>query len=41
MKQSVSKITEQGHDLEVVNKVTSMILKNEYTRGVSQLQDQK
>jgi len=35
MKQSVSKITEQGHNFEVVNKVTSMILKNEYKRRQS------
>ena len=35
MKQSVSKITEQGHNSEVVNKVTSMILKNEYKRRQS------
>jgi NAD+ synthase (glutamine-hydrolysing) len=35
MKQSVSKIIEQGHNFEVVNKVTSMILKNEYKRRQS------
>jgi NAD+ synthase (glutamine-hydrolysing) len=35
MKQSVSKITEQGHDLDLVNKITSMILKNEYKRRQS------
>ena len=35
MKQSVNKITEQGHDLDLVNKITSMILKNEYKRRQS------
>ena len=35
MKQSVSKITEHGHNFEVVNKITSMILKNEYKRRQS------
>jgi len=35
MKQSVNKISEQGHDFELVNKVTSMILKNEYKRRQS------
>ncbi len=35
MKQSVAEITEQGHSLEVVNKVTSMILRNEYKRRQS------
>jgi len=35
MKQSVNKISEQGHDLELVNKITSMILKNEYKRRQS------
>jgi NAD+ synthase (glutamine-hydrolysing) len=35
MKQSVSNITQQGHDLELVNKVTSMILRNEYKRRQS------
>jgi NAD+ synthase (glutamine-hydrolysing) len=35
MKQSVGEITEQGHSLELVNKVTSMILRNEYKRRQS------
>ena len=35
MKQSVTEITSQGHSLEVVNKVTSMILRNEYKRRQS------
>ena len=35
MKQSVNEISEQGHDFELVNKVTSMILKNEYKRRQS------
>ena len=35
MKQSVNKITEQGYELELVNKITSMILKNEYKRRQS------
>ena len=35
LKESVDKITEQGHSLEVVNKVTSMILRNEYKRRQS------
>jgi NAD+ synthase (glutamine-hydrolysing) len=35
MKQSVNQITELGHDLELVNKITSMILKNEYKRRQS------
>ena len=35
MKQSVNEISEHGHDLELVNKVTSMILKNEYKRRQS------
>ena len=34
-KQSVHEISEQGHDFEMVNKVTSMILKNEYKRRQS------
>ena len=34
-KQSVNQISEQGHDFEVVNKITSMILKNEYKRRQS------
>ena len=35
MKQSVNEISEQGHDFELVNKITSMILKNEYKRRQS------
>ncbi len=35
LKHSVAQITEQGHSLEVVNKITSMILKNEYKRRQS------
>jgi NAD+ synthase (glutamine-hydrolysing) len=35
LKHSVVQITEQGHSLEVVNKITSMILKNEYKRRQS------
>ena len=35
MKQSVNQISEQGHDLELVNKITSMILNNEYKRRQS------
>jgi len=35
MKQSVDEISEQGHDLELVNMITSMILKNEYKRRQS------
>jgi len=35
MKQSVYQISEQGHDLELVNKITSMILNNEYKRRQS------
>jgi NAD+ synthase (glutamine-hydrolysing) len=35
LKHSVAQITEQGHSLEVVNKVTSMILRNEYKRRQS------
>ena len=35
MKQSVNKICEQGHNLEMVNKITSMILNNEYKRRQS------
>ncbi len=35
MKQSVNKISEQGYALELVNKITSMILKNEYKRRQS------
>jgi NAD+ synthase (glutamine-hydrolysing) len=35
LKHSVVQITEQGHNLEVVNKITSMILKNEYKRRQS------
>ena len=35
MKQSVKEISDQGHDLELVNKITSMILKNEYKRRQS------
>jgi len=35
MKQSVNEIAKQGHDLELVNKITSMILKNEYKRRQS------
>ena len=35
MKQSVNEITELGHDFELVNKITSMILKNEYKRRQS------
>jgi len=35
MKQSVKEISEQGHDLGLVNKITSMILKNEYKRRQS------
>ena len=35
MKQSVNKISEQGYDLELVNKITSMILNNEYKRRQS------
>lgn len=35
MKQSVNQITEHGHDLELVHKITSMILKNEYKRRQS------
>ena len=32
LKESVDKITEHGHTFEVVNNVTSMILRNEYKR---------
>jgi len=35
MKQSANLISEQGYDFELVNKVTSMILKNEYKRRQS------
>jgi len=35
LKHSVAQITDQGHSLEVVNKITSMILKNEYKRRQS------
>jgi len=35
MKQSVNQISEQGHDFELVHKITSMILKNEYKRRQS------
>jgi len=35
MKQSVKQISEQGHDFELVHKITSMILKNEYKRRQS------
>ena len=35
LKHSVAQIAEQGHSLEVVNKVTSMILRNEYKRRQS------
>ena len=35
LKESVGQITEQGHELEVVKKVTSMILRNEYKRRQS------
>ena len=35
MKQSVNQISEQGHDLQLVNKITSMILNNEYKRRQS------
>ena len=35
MKQSVNEISEQGHNLALVNKITSMILKNEYKRRQS------
>ena len=35
MKQSVNEISEQGYDFELVNKITSMILKNEYKRRQS------
>ena len=35
LKQSVNQISEQGHDLELVNKITSMILNNEYKRRQS------
>jgi len=35
LKHSVAQITEQGHSLEIVNKITSMILKNEYKRRQS------
>jgi len=35
MKQSVNQISEQGHDLELVHKITSMILNNEYKRRQS------
>jgi NAD+ synthase (glutamine-hydrolysing) len=35
MKQSVYQISELGHDFELVNKITSMILKNEYKRRQS------
>lgn len=35
LKHSVAQITEQGHSFEVVNKVTSMILRNEYKRRQS------
>ena len=35
LKHSVAQITEEGHSLEVVNKVTSMILRNEYKRRQS------
>jgi len=35
MKQSVNQISEQGHDFELVQKITSMILKNEYKRRQS------
>jgi len=35
MKQSVNEISEQGYDLELVNKITSMILNNEYKRRQS------
>ena len=35
MKQSVNQISAQGHDLQLVNKITSMILNNEYKRRQS------
>jgi len=35
MKQSVNQISEQGHDFELVHKITSMILNNEYKRRQS------
>jgi len=35
MKQSVNQISEQGHDFELVLKITSMILNNEYKRRQS------
>ena len=35
MKQSVNQISEEGHDVELVNKITSMILNNEYKRRQS------
>lgn len=35
MKQSVNQISGQGHDFELVHKITSMILKNEYKRRQS------
>ena len=35
MKQSAKQISEYGHDFELVNKITSMILKNEYKRRQS------
>ena len=35
MKQSANSIIESGHDKEVVNKVTKMVLMNEYKRRQS------
>ena len=35
MKQSAKQISEHGHDFELVDKITSMILKNEYKRRQS------
>ncbi len=35
MKQSANQISEQGHDLELVKKITSMILNNEFKRRQS------
>ena len=35
MKQSVDSIIESGHDADIVNKVTRMVLRNEYKRRQS------